>query len=413
MDEEESGRTAGPRLHVGLVHWSFPPCVGGVETHLWDYSRLLAGHGVDVTVFTGTPDPAIPRHAGIRVLYHSGLDLSPARRTSPGEPTLTEWFRRELSPDRARGRAGVRLVHGHNLHHFSDGPARALGGLRRELNLRLNHTYHSVWREGSVNPAAEACRNWDRHYAISDFLRRECVRRIGVAPERRYLGVDTKTYQEVPVSGGRQVPGRVLLPARLIPNKGAALAVRAVEHIINNRTTSVKPHLVLTDTKNTVDFHHEKDGFREELQKLIAKLEIERHVDFVEARVDEMRELYEAASVVIYPSVFDEPMGLAPLEAMCAARPVVVTRMGGLDEGVEYDGEIGYLVPDRSVDKLADRIALLIDRPVHAQQVGVRARAHVMTHFDLERHYVLPMIKEYRAQLAEDPGPRAGDTSLL
>ncbi|MFI6010624.1 glycosyltransferase family 4 protein [Streptomyces sp. NPDC051243] len=387
--------------------------MGGVETHLWDYSRLLAARDIDVTVFTGTPEAAIPRHAGISVLYHSDLDLSAHRRRPPGEPSLRTWFSKELSPDPARGRAGIRLVHGHNLHHFSDRPARALNSLRKELDLRLVHTYHSVWHERPANPAARACRGWHRHYAVSDFLRRACAREIDVDPERRYLGVDTNTYQDVPVSGGRQRPGRVLLPARLIPNKGALLAVEAVHHIIRNHMTSVRPHLVLTETKNTVDFHHEKDGFREELQQLIVKLEIEDHVEFVEAQVDEMRDLYEEASVVIYPSVFDEPMGLAPLEAMCAARPVVVTRMGGLDEGIEYDGEMGYLVPDRNVHKLADRIALLLDSPGLAQTVGRRAREHVMEHFDLEKHYVRPMIGEYLDQLGAGPGDSGGSTVLL
>ncbi|MEU1182680.1 glycosyltransferase family 4 protein [Streptomyces sp. NPDC005820] len=389
-------------MHVGLVHWSFPPCVGGVETHLWQFSRLLAAQGVDVTVFTGTPEAAVPGRSGvagegtITIERHSALDLSPDAFAAPDEPELTSWFRELII------RRGIRIVHGHNLHHFSAAPARALAGLREELGLRLLHTYHSIWHEKS-NPAAEACRDWHLHFAVSDFLSEACTRQFGFKVKRRYLGIDTAAYLDVPVSGVQE-PGMVLLPARLIPDKGAELAIRAVHHIIQNRPgPRVTPRLVLmrTGVENTVDFHGETVGFYGELQKLIDELNIpEGVVEFTEAGVDHMRALYERASVVVYPSMFDEPMGLAPLEAMCAARPVVVTRMGGLDEGIEADEEIGFLVPDRNVAKLADRIALLLDDPARAEAVGRRAREHVVRHFDLRRFYLEPMLDLYREQLS-------------
>ncbi|MEU1520276.1 glycosyltransferase family 4 protein [Streptomyces sp. NPDC005811] len=388
-------------MHVGLVHWSFPPCVGGVETHLWQFSRLLAARGVDVTVFTGTPGAAVPGRSGtpgegtITIERHSALDLSPDALPAPGEPELTPWFRELIT------RRGIRIVHGHNLHHFSEAPARALAGLREELGLRLLHTYHSIWREES-NPAAEACRDWHLHFAVSDFLSEACTRQLGFKVERRYLGIDTAAYLDVPVLGVQE-PGMVLLPARLIPDKGAELAIRAVHHILRTRPgLRVTPRLVLmrTGVENTVDFHGETVGFHGELQKLIKELNIpEGVVEFTEAGVDHMRALYERASVVVYPSMFDEPMGLAPLEAMCAARPVVVTRMGGLDEGIEADEEIGFLVPDRNVARLADRIALLLDDPARAEAVGRRAREHVVRHFDLRRFYLEPMLDLYRDQL--------------
>ncbi|MCX4761129.1 glycosyltransferase family 4 protein [Streptomyces sp. NBC_01275] len=406
-EESLHERSKDQRMHVGLVHWSFTPCVGGVETHLWHFSRLLAAHGVDVTVFTGTPEPTTPSLSAppvrsgaagagtIAIERHSGLDLAADGTRSPDEPELGQWFGELLA---ARG---IRIVHGHNLHHFSAGPARALAELREELGLRLVHTYHSIWQEES-NPAAEACRDWHLHFAVSDFLSEACTRQLGFEVERRYLGIDTAAYVDVPVSGVQE-PGMVLLPARLIPDKGAELAIRAVHHVIEHGLSPrVTPRLVLmrTGTENTVDFHGETIGFYGELQKLLKDLKVKDGVvEFAEAGVDHMRKLYERASVVVYPSMFEEPMGLAPLEAMCAARPVVVTRMGGLDEGVEEDGEIGFLVPDRNVTKLADRIALLLDDPELARAVGLRAREHVVNHFDLERFYLEPMLDVYREQL--------------
>lgn len=41
------------KFAVAHVHWTLPPVAGGVETHLADFSRLLAARGHHVTFFTG------------------------------------------------------------------------------------------------------------------------------------------------------------------------------------------------------------------------------------------------------------------------------------------------------------------------------------------------------------------------
>ncbi|MFD4597602.1 glycosyltransferase family 4 protein [Streptomyces sp. NPDC058464] len=405
--ERDRGREK--KLCVALVHWAFPPCVGGVESHLWDYSRFLAEYGVDVTVLTGTPAPAVPCQ-GIRVEYHSALDLSSEGPPPTGEPPLKDWFRKCLMADAGTGGTAIRLVHGHNLHHFSSAPACALSELRDELGLRLLHTYHSVWwrQEGENARAVESCRGWDRHYAVSEFLTQVCRSRLGVNAECRYLGIDTREYLEVPVAGGRQEPGRVLLPARLIPDKGAMFAVAALRHLIDQKMGHPTPRLTLTDPSSTVDFHHEASGFRHLLEEQIAVLGLKDYVEFVHADSSQMRELYEVASVVLYPSVFDEPMGLAPLEAMCAGRPVVASRMGGLAEGIRLDERVGFLVPERNSHKLADRVALLLGQPGLAREMGARSREHVLRRFDMERVYLWPMIEEYWHQSAIGASGRGG-----
>jgi glycosyltransferase involved in cell wall biosynthesis len=399
----------GEGLSVALVHWAFPPCVGGVESHLWDYSMLLAARGVDVIVLTGTRSPADPCHPAIRFAYHSALDLSPGRRPAADEPPLKEWFKERLRGDRAHGVGGIRLVHGHNLHHFSAVPARVLRELRDEMNLRLLHTYHSVWQSGDEHVrAAEACRGWDRHFAVSDFLAAACRAQLGIEAERRYLGVNTSSYVDVPMAGVRQEPGRLLLPARLIPDKGAEVAILALRHLVAERNCRVRPRLVLTDPGNTVDFHFESANFRSFLEERICEFGLRDHVEFEVAEFKQIRKMYEVASVVIYPSLFAEPMGLAPLEAMCAGRPVVASQMGGLEEGIGQDERIGFLVPERNPYKLADRMALLLERPELAHEMGARARRHVMSRFDLEQDYLRPMMDEYRRQLVMGIGGDGG-----
>ncbi|MFF3374223.1 glycosyltransferase family 4 protein [Streptomyces sp. NPDC002680] len=396
----------GPRipktLDIALVHWAFPPTVGGVESYLWNCSRLLARQGHRVTVFTGTPDARIPPEDGVEVLWHDGLDLSRATGGQADRKALRDWFRTEL------GSRGIRLVHGHNLHHFSSAPAEALLGLRDAMGLVLVHTYHSIWREPESVTLAASCARFDAHFVVSDFLRTACADVLDVnCPKPLYLGIDTEPHLGILelADPGPKAEAPVLLPARLIPDKGAEMAVRAMAKVIGE-DLPVRPYLILMDTPDSVDFHGEKVGFRDSLLTLAKELNISDRVRFERAGVDKMPELYSRARVVVCPSTFAEPMGLAALEAMCSARPVVATKMGGLAEGIGEDGVSGFLVEPDDVDGLARRVTELLRSPGLAWSVGNAARKRVLAEFDLEGRCLPPLVAAYENLLS--PAPPAG-----
>jgi glycosyltransferase involved in cell wall biosynthesis len=398
-----------PRLNIALVHWAFPPTVGGVESHLWSYSRLLAREGHQVTIFTGTPGAKPPSQSNIEVLHHDGLDLAKDPGAFRTQGDLRSWFGDEL------GNRGIRLVHGHNLHHFSAAPAEALLELREVMGLVLMHTYHSLWREQESLEVAKSCARWDAHFAVSDFLSDACASVLGIDDvQRTYLGIDTEPYLRVPELEifGRNRSGVVLLPARLIPDKGAATAIDAFRSVLAD-DTGVRPHLILLDPPDSVDFHGEKTGFRDLLTRKIKEFNISDHVEFKRAGLERMPDLYSKAGVVINPSKYEEPMGLAPLEAMCAARPVIATRKGGLSEGIGEDGMFGYLVPDQGgADELALRITELLRNPEKARSMGSQGRKRVQAEFDLADCYLPPMIRQYRQMLQTTPAPEPSEQGI-
>ncbi|MFK0155673.1 glycosyltransferase family 4 protein [Streptomyces sp. NPDC090493] len=406
LDDGVSSRQAR-RMHIGLVHWSFPPCVGGVETHLWEYSQALLARGHRVTVFVGTGYDEL-RSEGLELRRHPLLDLSVPRYDSEHEvQELRAWFRAELTPSSGP----IRLVHGHNLHHFSSVPARALKSLQQELGLVLPHTYHAIWRTPQDERLARMCAVWDVHHAVSDFLVRECAEVLRQPVDRTYLGVNTKTYLNVAELSEISARPTILLPARLIPNKGAVVAVKALKQIIK-RSDTRRPRLVLTDPVDIVDFCGERNGFRAELADLISACGLSQgsdpdaDIEFRPAQLTEMAGLYAEAAVVIYPSRFGEPMGLAPLEAMCAARPVIVTKLGGLIE----NGSV-FSIPggteDAVVNRLAQEVLRLLEEPERARLAGAAAREHILAEFDLGHVYVEPMLAEYERLLARRPAALA------
>ncbi|MGW2239828.1 glycosyltransferase family 4 protein [Streptomyces sp. NPDC001759] len=397
---QESGRKTPKSLDIALVHWAFPPTVGGVESYLWNCSRLLARQGHRVTVFTGTSDPRTPPERGVEVLSHPSLDLSCVTGGAAEREALRNWFGDEL------GRRRIRLVHGHNLHHFSAAPAEALLGLRDPLGLVLLHTYHSMWQDPESVAVAKPCGRFDVSFAVSDFLRSACDRVLGVeCAKSMYLGIDTVSYLQVPELADPEPKEEaiILLPARLIPDKGALTALKAMAKVVRE-DLPVWPRLVLMKTPNSIDFHGEKVGFQETVDTWMKSPVLADHVDFAQAGVDGMADLYRRARVVICPSTFPEPMGLAALEAMCSARPVIATNVGGLAEGVGRDGSTGFLVPPDDSGALAECIVRLLRAPALSRSVGNAARKRAIAEFDLSSRCLPLLVEAYEDSLRAAAG---------
>lgn len=79
------------------------------------------------------------------------------------------------------------------------------------------------------------------------------------------------------------------------------------------------------------------------------------------------------ASLYVHSSV-EDGFGLAPLEAMSAGLPAVVTDMTGMKDVID-NGHNGFIVPSRDTDALAERIALLKANESLRRQMGQAARA--------------------------------------
>jgi glycosyltransferase involved in cell wall biosynthesis len=86
-----------------------------------------------------------------------------------------------------------------------------------------------------------------------------------------------------------------------------------------------------------------------------------------------------AADVVALPSLH-EGLGVAALEAMAAARPVVASRVGGLAE-VVVDGETGLVVPTSDPASLAAALARLAREPALRARLGEAGRARVLSRY--------------------------------
>ena len=110
--------------------------------------------------------------------------------------------------------------------------------------------------------------------------------------------------------------------------------------------------------------------------------------------------LLSVSDVFLLPSA-QESFGLAALEAMACAVPVVASRVGGLPEVIEH-GVTGFLHPPEALDEMADSVVLLLTDEARRRAMGVEAARQVGERFCADR--IVPQYEACYRRLTELPG---------
>ncbi len=110
-------------------------------------------------------------------------------------------------------------------------------------------------------------------------------------------------------------------------------------------------------------------------------------MDDIEENAAMVNAIQRRADVVVQKSLA-EGFGLTVAEAMWKARPVVASRIGGIQDQI-IDGETGLLVDDPAdLAAAAEAIDSVLDDPDRAAAIGVAARERVRESFLGTRHLV-------------------------
>lgn len=374
-------------MKIGVMHWAFPPVVGGVESHMVYLYEELARRGHQVSILTAPyhdrDDGAYPwchivsdDLMSIHYCLHAGADRY--RRVYE----MIESFIIREEPD---------IVHAHNFHYFVPDHAECLDELSQKYGLPIVLTIHNYWED-------DLCRRllknigWDMVVAVSYFMKNPCIFDAGVPPDKvevHYHGVKLDQYRVMGDNGplkerlglhGRRV---VFHPARACRSKGSLHSIMAVARLKDKYPDIC---LILSGNGDSVDFDDERSAFKSEVGSLIKELGMDDSVVFVSARGDEMPLYMNAADVVVYPTIFPkgEAFGIAPVEAMACGRPVIVTNSGGLVESTSHN--INGLIVDKNPESLARELAESIDRLLadreFAEFLGRNGREVAVERFD-------------------------------
>jgi len=141
--------------------------------------------------------------------------------------------------------------------------------------------------------------------------------------------------------------GRLLCVGRVEPRKGFHVAVDALADL---------PGMTL-EILGRAD-----EAYRGELLKRVNDRGVADRIRLDAVPRSELAARYRAADAVLFTSVWQEPFGLVPLEAMACGTPVIATGTGGSKEFC-IDGDNCLLVPPDDAGALAAAVRRLADDP--------------------------------------------------
>jgi colanic acid/amylovoran biosynthesis glycosyltransferase len=331
---------------------------------LRDYSPAFAGRRRAAGIDLGERSVTIVNEGGARGWAREALYLR-------GRPPRDFLARLEaLSP---------RLIHA----HFGPDGVNALP-LQSRLGVPLIVTFHGydatrgsglrnglpAWRYGRRRPLM--VERAAVLLAVSNRIRDNLLA-LGVPASRirvHRIGVDLTKFSPAPPQERRQV---VLGAGRFVEKKGFEFLIDAMAKV---QRASPQTELVLIGSGKL------EGELRARAAAKLASFRI-----FGPCPPEEVRDWMRRARVLAAPSVVDrfgitEGLPITVVEALASGLPVVASRHAGIPEAVA-EGSTGFLVAERDVDALADRILEVVRDDGGWAAMSAASRGLAEREFDL------------------------------
>jgi glycogen(starch) synthase len=196
------------------------------------------------------------------------------------------------------------------------------------------------------------CVRLDGIVTVSNFIRGLYVD-AGFPPEvleTKYLGIHNEVFFPGPPHPLND-PVRLVFIGALWEGKGLQVVVQALR--------------ILTQMEDMPRFHLDvfgdgTDRFKRYLRRVLHEQGVEDMVTFHGFVLwERLVQAMHQSDIFVFPSIWDEPFAITPLQALGCGLPVVVTRAGGTAEGF-VDGHTALLIPPNDAQAMADAIARLV-----------------------------------------------------
>lgn len=198
-----------------------------------------------------------------------------------------------------------------------------------------------------------------------------------------------------PARAAPEGPLRLLYVGRLSPRKGPQVALAVLQELVR-RDVDARLELVGSVFEGY-------EWFETELRDTVATAGLAERVDFLGFRAHVWDRLHEA-DVVLVPSVAEESFGLTTVEAVMAARPLVVSDTSGLREAAAGYASVQGL-PAGSVGEWADAVQRVTADWSRFRQAALADAAEARRRHAPER-YRDDLVRELRALVeGHDPAP--------
>jgi len=230
-----------------------------------------------------------------------------------------------------------------------------------------------------------------------------------------YNGIDVSRFDKTSDSEtAAPRPPKLTFVGRVSPEKGGHVLLDAMARVIKvlpeaqleiiGGIGSVPEEYVLaiTDDPLVKDLRRFYDAeghcnYAQSLQNQVKDLGLANNVDFVGPIPNaDLQDRLRSTDLLVFPSVWEEPFGIPPVEGMAMGMPVIVTKSGGMNETVLHE-KTGLVVERNDPDDLASAILRLLKDPALRQSMG--DAAHAWAHETFSYATLSRQLRDYYQQL--------------
>ncbi len=347
---------------IGILHYTAPPVVGGVESVIAHHASLLAAAGYPVRLLAGRggePDDPVPFiHLPLADSLHPAILAAKAELDLGNVPTefalLVEQVAAELHT--AVTHTDILIVHNVASLHKNLALTAALRQVCAQPGApRLIMWHHDLaWTTPRYQAELHPGWPWDllrqpwpdvptTHVVVSELRRRELADLMALPPAAiqvipsgldsdRFLRLARETAVLLAQTSWRQASPRLLLPVRITRRKNIELAIQTIAAL-----RQAMPQAGLLITGPPGPHNPANQLYFEELRQLRAGLSLENQVHFLAELTDKfvpdavIADLYRLADALFFPSR-EEGFGIPMLEAGLLGLPIFCTDIPPLRE---------------------------------------------------------------------------------
>jgi glycogen synthase len=202
-----------------------------------------------------------------------------------------------------------------------------------------------------------------------------------------YGGTDMERFRDVQKRDYRSEQLRLLYAGQLVRHKGVHTAIEAMARLVNRQGIN---QITLTLVGSG---HPDYEAF---LRDLIERERLHNYVTFHQpVSKEKMTDILQQFDVLIFPSIYEEPLARITQEAMASGLVVVGTTTGGTKE-ILRGGETGLTFSPGDADGLAEQVTRLSLDPDLCSRLARAGRETVLENFTLDK-----MVKEIEVYLKD------------
>ena len=374
------------KKRVAILHYSYPPVIGGVEFVMREQAKVLVKNGCRVKIITGVGEN---RDKGILIelipeIGSTGLENRVVSKELE-DGIVSERFQKLKEVVYQKVKHSLRevdicMIHNVMTMHFNLALTSALNEIVDELHQRVKFYF---WCHDAtlINPdykIEESCRypysllgkfNQNATYiAISGWRKEQLSQLFGISEGLIRVipnGIDIKSFLRISDPIWKMASQEkifdedlvMLFPSRIVKRKNYELAIKITGEMV---ASGKRCKLLMTAPFNP--HNSSSRGYHDYLQSLIKKMGLEKYVLFLDDLKDkyeleigyhQLGDLYKICDLLLITSS-QEGFGIPLLEAAAMKMPIACTRIPALSE-IAKDKAL-FFEPNENPSDVAQKI---------------------------------------------------------